>query len=165
MSSQSFAFDPATLTISWTGGSYSVSVLYGGFGYVTGDSFRFRGTLFGGSSPLNDITISPTTISSLGVIQTVSIVTPATPPAGTGAITVSYGNIRNKMMRDASDITTRIKERIIQLESQANSPINSYVYPEIIQSNQYRLSYIYGKIKCGACSSGAFNLSGPIQRS
>lgn len=164
MSSQPTAFTPALLNVSWTAGVYSVSILNAGFGYISGDSFIMKGTLFGGSSPQNDLTLIPT-VSQTGVIVTLAIASGSTAPAGTGSIRIAYENVRDKAMRDASDITRRIKERIIHVESQRSSPINSYKYPEIIQSNQYRLSYIYGKLKCGACISGAFNLNGAVQGS
>lgn len=164
MSSQCTAFMPALITVSWTAGTYSTLLVSAGFGYSPGDVFTMKGTLFGGLSPQNDLTLIPT-VSQTGVIVTLAIAPGATAPAGSGSITVSYELVRDKNTRDASDITRRIKERIIHVESQTSSPINSYKYPEMIQSNQYRLSYIYGKLNCGACVAGAFNLNGAVQGS
>jgi hypothetical protein len=88
--------------------------------------------------------------------------------------------------RDASDRTRMIKQRIIYNEKKSGSSINTgksslmvggrpQVNPagvnhlaagnaEILwlpQGNQYRLSYLYGKVQCGSCVGNAFNLNGP----
>ena len=164
MSAQNTAFKPAVLQVSWASLTYSVIIAFNGFGYSPGDVFLLKGTLFGGVSPQNDLVLTPT-VSQTGVVVTIAIQPGSVAPAGTGTISLSYDNSGDKAMRDASDITRRIKERLIYLERQTGSPITSEYDPNIMQSNQYRLSYSYGKLKCGACPSGPFNQNGPIHRS
>jgi len=90
--------------------------------------------------------------------------------------------------RDSSDITKQIKERIIYNEKKAGSPVGTGKKSLIVggrpqvnpagvnhlpagnaellwqpQGNQFRLSYLFGKVQCGACDGGAFNSSGPIR--
>lgn len=171
MSSQSISFDPATVLVSWTGGSYSSTppvLVYGGFGYSQGDVLTFQGTLFGaGTTPANDLTLS-FTISATGVVSAVTA--SGTAPSGTGSITLTIDNVRgSKMNRDAGDHTKMLKQRLIHLEKRRNSPILSpgvtgYGNAELAwipQGNQYRLDYLFGKMKCRACTGGAFNLNGP----
>jgi hypothetical protein len=88
--------------------------------------------------------------------------------------------------RDSSDITKQIKERIMYNEKKANSPVKTGKRSLIVggrpqvnpagvnhlpagnaellwqpQGNQFRLSYLFGKVQCGECDGGAFNSSGP----
>lgn len=96
-----------------------------------------------------------------------------------------YGSVT----RDASDITRQQKERLIYREKHGDlgnldgksslitsraliSPGGENHIPAgnaemlwIPQGNQFRLSYLFGKINCGSCSGGAFNLNGPIFKS
>ena len=190
MSSQSYQFDAALVNVSWTGGTYTLSVTYGGSGYPVGTNvFVLKGTSFsGGAIPTNDATIT-LTASSSGVLSGTTIA--GTAPTGTANINVSLEySAANFIMRDASDITRALKERIIYNEKRAGSPINSGKRGSLVPgrpgvnpgaensipagnagiawipySNAYRLSYLFGKLKCGAGSGGAFNLNGPIQRS
>jgi hypothetical protein len=190
MSSQSYQFDAALVTISWSSPTYSAVVNYGGSGYPVGTNvFVVKGSSFsGGTTPTNDATIT-LTASSSGVLSGTTIT--GTSPAATGSTAVSLEyNAANFIMRDASDITRALKERIIYNEKRVGSPINSGKGGSLVfgrpgvnpgsensipagnaemlwipQGNQYRLSYLFGKLKCGAGSGGAFNLNGPIQRS
>lgn len=172
MSSQGTSFDPATVSISWnSGGNYVSALVYGGFGYSQGDILSYQGTLFGGSTPANDLTLA-FTISATGVLATV---TPSgTGPTLAGNITLTLDNVRaSKMSRDASDYTTMIKQRNIYLEKRKNSPIvtpglSGYGNAQLAwipRGNQYRLDYLMGKTKCRACVGGAFNLNGPQSNS
>jgi hypothetical protein len=84
--------------------------------------------------------------------------------------------------RDASDITKQLKERIIYNEKKAGSPVETgkkslivggrpQVNPAGVNhlpagnaellwqpyGNQFRLSYLFGRVQCGNCNGGAFN--------
>jgi len=86
---------------------------------------------------------------------------------------VDSGNVEPIPSRDASDVTRSLKERIMYNEKKAGSPINANKAGYIgnaqllwqLQGNQFRMSYLFGKVKCGACVGGAFNLNGPLQAS
>lgn len=198
MSSQSYQFDPAVFTVSWaSNATYSIALVYGGTGYSNGVTrFTLRGHHFSvgptpatglAASPANDALISVT--NTAGVLSAPTITGTGPAIAGSARISLEY-NAANYIMRDASDITRALKERIIYNEKRAGSPINSGKGGSLVfgrpgvnpgaensipsgnaemlwipQGNQYRLSYLFGKLKCGAGSGGAFNLNGPIQRS
>ena len=195
MSSQSYNFDPATITITVTSGSYdNPSIVHGGSGYLNGvTTFTLRGTLFSstteiGKSPENDVVVKFT--NEYGVLSGGEIVS-GTPvnDAISQTLSLEY-NAADYIMRDASDITRALKERIIYNEKRAGSSINSGKEGSLVfgrpgvnpgarnnipagnaemlwipQGNQYRLSYLFGKLKCGAGSAGAFNLNGPLYKS
>lgn len=65
--------------------------------------------------------------------------------------------------RDASDITRAIREKLTYNEFKASNPVGpgNTEDPWIPYGNAIRLSYLYGKIKCGLCSGVAFGLNGP----
>ena len=166
MSSQGISFDPATVSVSWNGGTYTPTLVYGGFGYSTGDTFVYQGTLFGGTTPTNDLTLT-FTISATGVLSGVEQ-SGAAPSGKTGNITLTLDNVRmSKMNRDASDYTQMLKQRSIYLEKRDNSPITNRQLSDswIPQGNQFRLDYLTGKMKCRACVGGPFNLNGPQSKS
>jgi hypothetical protein len=166
MSSQGISFDPATVIVSWDDGNYTATLVYGGFGYSQGDTFVYQGTLFGGSTPANDLTLT-FTISATGVLSGPG--QSGTAPDGkTDSITLTLDNVRDsKMNRDASDYTKMLKQRSIYLEKRENSPITNRQSADawIPQGNQYRIDYLMGKVKCRACVGGAFNLNGPRSNS
>jgi len=163
MSSQGISFDPATVTVSWGSGSYNTpTIVYGGSGYSQGDIFVYQGTLFGGNTPVNDLTLT-FTISATGVLSGPG--QSGTAPSGTGSITLTLDNVRDsKISRDASDYTKMLKQRSIYLEKRNNSPITNRQSADawIPQGNQYRIDYLTGKMKCRACVGGPFNLNGAI---
>jgi hypothetical protein len=163
MSSQGISFDPATVIVSWSGSSYnSATIEYSGFGYSQGDVLVYQGTLFGGSTPANDLTLT-FTVTATGVLATVNASGAAASANGNFRLTLD--NVRaSKMNRDASDYTKMLKQRSIYLEKRANSPITNRQSADawIPQGNQYRIDYLMGKVKCRACVGGAFNLSGAI---
>lgn len=90
--------------------------------------------------------------------------------------------------RDASDITRQIKERLLYLNSKDTTTIiknksslavggrpqlnpgaenqipGNSEWSWLPYSNQYRLSYFFGKMKCDAsnCNGGLFDGNGPI---
>lgn len=167
MSSQSVSFDPATVFVSRSGTSYTPTLTYGGFGYSQGDILSFQGTLFGGTTPANDLTLS-FTISTLGVVSAVTA--SGTAPTVFNSITLTVDNVRgSKMNRDAGEHTKMLKQRLIYLEKRSGSPIvtpglSGYGNAQLAwipQGNQYRLDYLFGKTKCRACTGGGFNLNGP----
>lgn len=204
MSSQSYQFDPATINITVITTTYQTPTLvYAGSGYPVSSSITFtiRGSSFftaagvagssSSSAANNDVTVSFTTNSSGGLVTGSIVSGAANAMSGTLPmnVVVEY-NVSNYIMRDASDITRALKERIIYNEKRTGSPINSGKGGSLVfgrpgvnpgsensipagnaemlwipQGNQYRLSYLFGKLKCGAGSGGAFNLNGPIQRS
>jgi len=167
MSSQGMNFDPATVTVGWTGSAYnSATIDYAGFGYSQGDILVYQGTLFGGNTPANDLTLTFTRTDT-GVLATVNA--SGTSPTATGNFRLTVDNVRaSKMVRDASDYTKMLKQRSIYLEKRPNSPIvapglSGYGNAQmawIPQGNQYRIDYLMGKTKCRACVGGAFNLTG-----
>jgi hypothetical protein len=197
MSSQSYQFDAAIINITISGTSYQTpTVVYGGSGYLNGvNTFTLRGTLFSsttaaGKSPDNDLVVSFTNTN--GVLSGGAVVSGTAVNNAIGqTLTLEY-NAANYIMRDASDITRALKERIIYNEKRANSPIASGKGGSLVpgrpgvnpgaknnipagnaemlwipQGNQYRLSYLFGKLKCGGTNTvaGAFNLNGAIQKS
>jgi hypothetical protein len=68
-------------------------------------------------------------------------------------------------LRDSADYTRQIREQIIYNENKANSTVQpgNSENPFHDYANGYRLSYLYGKLKCGSCSGGAFNGNGAYQ--
>ena len=108
---------------------------------------------------------------------------------GVGSGSVEYAASISST-RDASDITKMLKQRIMYNEKKTGSPINTgksslivggrpQINPagvnhlpagnaEILwqpQGNQFRLSYLFGKVQCETCNGGAFNLNGPLSKS
>jgi hypothetical protein len=65
-------------------------------------------------------------------------------------------------LRDASDLTRQIREQIIYRENRPSGPIQpgDSEHKWIMFGNQFRLSYLYGKLKCGNCTGGVFNQNG-----
>ena len=163
MSSQGTNFDPATVIVGWDSGNYNATIEYLGFGYSQGDIFVYQGTLFGGTTPANDLTLTFTISTLTGALSGVG--QSGAPPSGSGNFRLTVDNVRaSKMVRDASDYTKMIKQRNIYLEKRANSPITNRQLSDswIPQGNQFRLDYLTGKMKCRACVGGAFNLNGAI---
>jgi hypothetical protein len=61
------------------------------------------------------------------------------------------------VLRDASDWTRQLKEkrRYYAYSTQTNGNKNT-TDPWIKYGTQFRLTYLYGKFKCGSCSGAAF---------
>ena len=176
---QNTTFGSATIT-SPQYGTYSTNVLYAGTGYTTGDTFTFRGTLFGGTSPANDLSVTitagtvnglPNAVSSVSLSGTMPTVLPAS-----SVVVLEYPG--NRTVRDASEMTTRTKERIAYTEYRTGTTIAGSSKAtrlggtklndagganqlELRQSNGFRLSYLKGRLNCGACIGGTFNANGP----
>ena len=172
----------------------NVLVTRAGLSYSQGDVFVISGARLNGASPTNDLTFTVLTVTENGGIVTYSLQGDGV-GTGENPIIINLPSsqlgLNYYYTRDASDITRNIKQRIIYNEKRVNSPINagkrgSLVFGRpgvnpgaenhipagnagvawIPYSNEYRLSYLFGKLKCGACpGGGAFNLNGPIQRS
>jgi hypothetical protein len=160
MSSQGTNFDPATVIIGWDSGSYNATIEYPGFGYSQGDILVYQGTLFGGSTPANDLTLSVALLETSGLSTATAS---GTAPSGSGSFRLTVDNVRaSKMVRDASDYTKMLKQRSIYLEKRPNSPITNRELSDswIPKGNQFRIDYLMGKTKCRACVGGAFNLNG-----
>ena len=165
-----------------------------GLSYAQGDVIVISGPRLGGDISTHDLTITVNTVSANGRILTATITgTSASITAITYTINLpSNQSFNYYYTRDASDITRNIKERIIYNEKRLNSPINSGKRGSLVfgrpgvnpgaensipagnagiawipYSNEYRLSYLFGKLKCGGTNTiaGAFNLNGPIQKS
>jgi hypothetical protein len=164
MSSQSYSVDSALLLVTWPGssGAYVASTItYPGYGFYVGQNFQFKGTLLGGTSPANDITLSITGINASGGVNTFSVSGTGPAPAVAGTFALNLGMTTRSALRDASDMTRMLKERLIYGEKLKGTATDKVP----IQGNQHRLSYLFGKLKCGDGLAGAFNLNGAISRS
>ena len=69
--------------------------------------------------------------------------------------------------RDASDITRAIREQINYNEFKSGNPVSpgNTENPWISYGNGFRISYLYGKLKCTSCTGNAFAGNGPITSS
>lgn len=73
-----------------------------------------------------------------------------------GYVTTSGTNAGNSSrlgvipLRDASDLTRQIREQIIYNQNKANAPIQpgDSEHKWMMYGNEFRLSYLYGKMKC-----------------
>jgi len=152
------------LSIEGAGLSPSNQVIFGGTRYSVGNSFRIDGTYFRGTSPANDITISVTSVNSYGAIT--GFTTTGTMPASPiyKPIILDFVDSAN-YVREASEWTSSTREVKVYNEKRADSTINGDGKVEVQQGNQFRLSYLFGKLKTGAAFGGVFNLNGPRSRS
>ena len=159
---------------------YAATIQYAGTGYTTGDTFIIRGTMLGGSSPLNDLTLTVTAATVNGLPNAVnSLAVSGTSLTGLvpQSVTLEYPN--NKTARDSSDITRMLKERLAYNEYRNGTNIADSVKSdrrggvifnnagaanqrELLQSNGFRMSYLKGRMNCGACAGGYFNANGPL---
>ena len=173
MSSQSSNIDPAVFSITTTPSTaYTVgmvSITYGGSGYEPGNFFVVRGDLLGGTSPTNDLTIRVDTVNALGAIQSETVAGTSSANATTIVVTMDMAFGPN-FLRDASDRTRALRERLIYNEKRAGTNITPGTpglgrgHAETLwqqQGNNFRMAYLAGKLKCGAAFGGAYNLNGP----
>lgn len=187
MSSQSASIRTARFKYLKNSGTvpYSVSsvvLIDGGIGcYAVGDSFVIPGARLGGNGS-NALTLTVSTVTTIGTILTYTVSGDGADttvdiifPIHVGSMLYDYA-LSITATRDASDMTKMIKERIMYNEKKTGSPIirNKAGFAgnaEVLwqpQGNQFRLSYLFGKVKCGGCANGgggAFNLNGPLQAS
>jgi hypothetical protein len=65
--------------------------------------------------------------------------------------------------RDSSDVTRMIRERIRYNEFKSGSTIapGNTENPWVPYGNNFRLSYLQGKLKCATCAGNAFYGNGP----
>jgi hypothetical protein len=187
MSSQTTGgFQPAVFSVSVaTATSYAgtVAIVFGGNGYVQGDVVVIPGTFFKssrytGTSPANDLTVTLTTVANGVITEITSAGTSPTTSSGnvTGTFDLEFLNGRNKptLLRDSSDYTRQLKERLVynEFQNQVNNAKQdrrggiSSAGPgsagtlDLQQSNQFRMSYLFGKRNCGNCAGGWFNTNG-----
>jgi len=173
MSSQSSNIDPAVISITTpSNAAYStgtVTVTYGGSGYKSGDFFAVRGDLLGGTSPANDMTFRVSTVNPIGAIATFAVSGTSTTTITTIVVTMDMA-FGQKFLRDASDRTRALRERLIYNEKRAGTNITPGTpglgrgHAETLwqqQGNNFRMAYLTGKLKCGAAFGGAYNLNGP----
>lgn len=142
-------FSPATVIIAYRGAAYKV-----------GESFTIAGTFLGGTSPKYDLIVSVATVNSYGGILALTT-------KGLGAIsnkrftiTLDFVKISN-YVREASEWTTMNREVKIYNESRVGNNILGDSRPEILQSNQFRTSFLFGQLKCGDGFCGVFGRNGP----
>ena len=69
--------------------------------------------------------------------------------------------------RDSSDYTRMIRERATYNEFKSGNPITpgNTEDPWLRYANGFRISYLFGRLKCGACSGNAFSGNTPISAS
>ena len=173
MSSQSSNIDPAVFSITTTPStaytSGMITISYAGSGYKIGNSIIVRGDLLGGTSPANDLGISVSSVNVLGGISTLSVTGTTSATATTRVVTMDMAFGPN-FLRDSSDRTRAIRERLIYNEKRTGSTIQGYspglgrgnaepLWQQ--QSNNFRMAYLTGKMKCGAAFGGVYNLNGP----
>jgi hypothetical protein len=190
-SSQTNNYCPAVITVvvASANSAYSagtITVQTRGYGHKIGNSFTIQGTFLGGASPANDLTVSVLTLNSYGGIATLATAIGTSGPSSVGSyrLTLDFNNTY-RFERDSSDFTRSLRERLIYNEKRPGttiipggaSPITGrpQVTPagvnhlpagnaELLwqqQGNNFRLAYLFGKLKCGAGFGGAFNLNGP----
>jgi hypothetical protein len=61
-------------------------------------------------------------------------------------------------IRDASDYTKTLKQRSVYRQYSASGVPDGYVDHTIVQSNQVRLSYNFGRLVCSSCQGPFPNL-------
>jgi len=163
-SSQTGRKYPAQIVISPSAGdeffSDRVIIAYRGAAYKVGESFTIAGTFLGGTSPKYDLIVSVATVNSYGGILALTT-------KGIGAIsdksftiTLDFVKISN-YVRGASEWTTMNREVKIYNESRVGNNILGDSSREILQSNQFRMSFLFGQLKSGDGFCGVFGRNGP----
>jgi hypothetical protein len=109
------------------------------------------------------------TVNAIGGIVTESV--SGTSSANVTRIVVTMDMaFGQKFLRDASDRTRALRERLIYNEKRAATNITPGTpglgrgHAETLwqqQGNNFRMAYLTGKLKCGAAFGGAYNLNGP----
>jgi hypothetical protein len=182
MSSQTTGgFHPAVFSVNVDSGtSYAnkIAVVFGGSGYVHNDVVVIPGTFFKvgstlGTSPTNDLTIVLTVTNGVVTAGTASG-TAITNTVATFDLEFLNGRNKPTLLRDSSDYTRQLKERLVynEFQNQVNNAKQdrrggiSSAGPgsagtlDLQQSNQFRMSYLFGKRNCGNCAGGWFNTNG-----
>lgn len=158
--------NPPDASISISSGS--ATVVGPGRTYMVGDTVTAFSTDTGAS-----FVCTVTGISATGGITSVTVPgNSATPADGTYGLSEGSANVRD--LRDSSDYTRQLKERLLYNEFQTqvgNAKLDrrgniSSAGPGSAgtlweqQSNQVRLSYLYGKQKCTYCPGVGFVTNG-----
>jgi len=183
------AFKVVNLTTTYS--ASNVAITQAGSGYLVGESFKILGVQLGGAAATNDLTLNVASTDINGGILTFSGYTGTA--IGTSALDGLVfnvplpvtGSFNYSYTRDASDVTRKLKERLIYNEKMAGTtitpgsaslvtgrpgvtpagvnhlPAGNAEIAWIPLSNQYRLSYLFGKLNCLTGVGGAFNLNGP----
>jgi hypothetical protein len=65
-------------------------------------------------------------------------------------------------MRDGADYTRQIREQIVYRENVANSPVQpgDSEHKWLMYGNRFRLTYLFGKLKCPTACSGSGEVGG-----
>jgi hypothetical protein len=80
--------------------------------------------------------------------------------ANTARLSTGYA-YNSSSVRDSSDITRQIRERVQYNQLKSGTTITGVTRDVWIPyGNQFRLSYLYGKYKCSACTGNTFGLNG-----
>jgi hypothetical protein len=175
------AYDGLTFTASFPGSGYAVNDVI----TIPGTFFKgvtSTGVAFAGTSPTNDLTLTVASLTGTG-IATFSTAVGNAPTVSGGNISfvtpidLEFTNVKAKyttVLRDSSDYTRQLKERLVynEFKNQVNNAKQdrrggiSSAGPgsagtlDLQQSNQFRLSYLFGKRNCGNCAGGWFNTNG-----
>ncbi len=68
-----------------------------------------------------------------------------------------YSYVASKEVRDASDYTKQLKEQRAYKSYNSSYTGNAETSnPWLKYGNGFRLSYLFGKLKCGSCTGNAF---------
>ena len=68
-----------------------------------------------------------------------------------------YSYVAPKELRDASDYVRQLKERRSYTSYNSSATGNTNTEnPWLKYGNGFRLSYLFGKLKCGSCTGNAF---------
>lgn len=80
-----------------------------------------------------------------------------TPTATTGPPAVYTLYLSSIPLRDASDMTRMIRERARYNEFKSGNTVapGNTENPWVPYGNAFRLSYLFGKLKCGSCTTGS----------
>jgi hypothetical protein len=115
------------------------------------------------------LTINVATVNAIGGIVTESVGGTSSATVTTIVVTMDMAFGQN-VLRDASDRTRALRERLIYNEKRAGTNITPGTpgrgrgHAETLwqqQGNNFRMAYLAGKLKCGAAFGGAYNLNGP----
>ena len=99
-----------------TNGTYQVNIRYGGVGYKLNNQISISGTLFGGSSPNDDILLKVTSLNSVGGITSITVLSgipssksngvllATTTPNVSGTIVLGTGALFNVATHNSGDL-------------------------------------------------------------
>lgn len=80
---------------------------------------------------------------------------------GANTTTLSSGYLFDpNSIRDSSDVTRRLREKMVLIETVTFSPTKAPEPKWLKYGNGYRLALLNGNFKCTACTGNAFSLNG-----